>query len=132
MNDQAGVLFLDDDEDLRDSFTDLVRTVFDRDCRGISSYQDLVGLGPQALACALAILDINLGPEVPSGLDAYNWLRRRGFSGRIVFLTGHANSHPLVIEASRLGDAEVIAKPVSFEALSALLDDRVAQKEEHP
>ena len=31
MRDQAGVLFLDDDEDLRDTFADLVRTVFDRD-----------------------------------------------------------------------------------------------------
>jgi len=132
MRDQAGVLFLDDDEDLRDTFSDLVRTVFDRDCHGLGSYRELVALGDRALGCDLAILDINLGPEVPSGLDAYGWLRKHGFAGRIVFLTGHANSHPLVVEASHLGDAEVIAKPVSFEALSSLLERREAREEGRP
>ena len=132
MRDQAGVLFLDDDEDLRDTFADLVRTVFDRECHGLGSYRELVALGDRALGCDVAILDINLGPEVPSGLDAYAWLRRRGFGGRIVFLTGHANSHPLVVEASHLGDAEVIAKPVSFEALSSLLERREVREEGHP
>src|SRR4029077_4924973 len=98
MTSRSGVLFLDDDEDLRDTFTDLVRSVFDRDCHGLCSYRDLVTLGDRALGCGVAILDINLGAEAPSGLDAYGWLRRHGFSGRIVFLTGHANSHPLVME----------------------------------
>ena len=129
MTNRPGVLFLDDDEDLRDTFTDLVRTVFDRDCHGLRSYRDLVTLGDEALACGVAILDINLGPEAPSGLDAYGWLRRHGFSGRIVFLTGHANSHPLVVEASRLGDAEVVAKPVSFDALSSLLGSKETPQE---
>ena len=132
MRDQAGVLFLDDDEDLRDTFSDLVRTVFDRECHGLGSYRELIALGDRALRCDVAILDINLGPEVPSGLDAYGWLRKHGFAGRIVFLTGHANSHPLVVEASHLGDAEVIAKPVSFEALSSLLEHREAREEGHP
>jgi FixJ family two-component response regulator len=132
MRDQAGVLFLDDDEDLRDTFSDLVRTVFDRECHGLGSCRELIALGDKALGCDVAILDINLGPEVPSGLDAYGWLRRHGFAGRIVFLTGHANSHPLVVEASHLGDAEVIAKPVSFEALSSLLERREVREEGHP
>lgn len=132
MTNQPGVLFLDDDEDLRDTFTDLVRSVFDRDCHGLRSYRDLVTLGDQALDCGVAILDINLGPQAPSGLEAYNWLRRRGFSGRIVFLTGHANSHPLVVEASRLGDAEVVAKPVSFDALSSLLEGKDSREEARP
>lgn len=132
MRDQAGVLFLDDDEDLRDTFSDLVRTVFDRECYGLGSCRELIALGDKALGCDVAILDINLGPEVPSGLDAYGWLRRHGFAGRIVFLTGHANSHPLVVEASHLGDAEVIAKPVSFEALSSLLERREVREEGHP
>jgi FixJ family two-component response regulator len=132
MRDQAGVLFLDDDQDLRDTFSDLVRTVFDRECHGLGSCRELIALGDRALACDVAILDINLGPEVASGLDAYAWLRRRGFRGRIVFLTGHANSHPLVVQASHLGDAEVIAKPVSFEALSSLLEPREVRQEGHP
>jgi FixJ family two-component response regulator len=132
MSDRPGVLFLDDDEDLRETFSDLVRTVFDRVCYGLRSYRELVALGDRALACGVAILDINLGPDVASGLDAYAWLRRHGFDGRIVFLTGHANSHPLVLEASRLGDAEVLAKPVSFDALSSLLENREIGKDAHP
>jgi FixJ family two-component response regulator len=123
MGHQSDVLFLDDDEDLRTTFTDLVRTVFARECHGCSSENDMIALGDQALHCGVAILDINLGPQVPSGIDAYGWLRRHGFDGRIVFLTGHAASHPLVVEASRLGDAEVVGKPVSLDALTSLLDD---------
>jgi FixJ family two-component response regulator len=119
----TGVLFLDDDDDLRDTFTDLVQSVFDRDCLGCRSYDQLLALGDRALACGIAILDINLGPQAPSGLDAYMWLRRGGFTGRIVFLTGHANTHPLVVEATRLGDADVVAKPISSGMLRSLLEN---------
>jgi len=121
----SDVLFLDDDDDLRTTFADLVRTIFARECHGIGSHRDLVALGERALHCGVAILDINLGPESPSGLDAYGWLRRHGFEGRIVFLTGHAASHPLVIEARRLGDAEVVSKPVSLDRLTTMLEDGV-------
>jgi FixJ family two-component response regulator len=124
MDYHSDVLFLDDDEDLRATFTDLVRTVFERECHGCGSEHDLIALGDRALHCGVAILDINLGPQSPSGIDAYEWLRNHGFHGRIVFLTGHAASHPLVVEASRLGDAEVVGKPVSLDALTSLLDDR--------
>jgi FixJ family two-component response regulator len=126
----SDVLFLDDDEDLRATFADLVRTIFERECHGIRSYGDLMELGERALKCGVAILDINLGPQVPSGLDAYGWLRAHGFHGRIVFLTGHAASHPLVVEAKRLGDAEVIGKPVSLDALTSMLEDH-APADEH-
>ena len=124
MSHQSDVLFLDDDEDLRATFTDLVRTVFERECHGCGSEYDMIKLGDRALHCGVAILDINLGPQSPSGIDAYGWLRKHGFDGRIVFLTGHAASHPLVVEASRLGDAEVVGKPVSLDALTSLLEDR--------
>jgi len=122
----SDVLFLDDDEDLRATFADLVRTIFERECHGIRSYGDLLDLGERALRCGVAILDINLGPQAPSGLDAYGWLRKHGFDGRIVFLTGHAASHPLVVEAKRLGDAEVVGKPVSLDTLTSMLEDHVS------
>ena len=125
MGHPSDVLFLDDDDDLRATFIDLVRTIFARECHGIASHRELIALGERAIHCGVAILDINLGPEVPSGLDAYGWLRKHGFVGRIVFLTGHAASHPLVMEARRLGDAEVVSKPVSLVALTSLLEDGV-------
>jgi FixJ family two-component response regulator len=128
----SDVLFLDDDEDLRATFADLVRTIFERECHGIRSYGDLLDLGDRALKCGVAILDINLGPQVPSGLDAYGWLREHGFDGRIVFLTGHAASHPLVVEAKRLGDAEVVGKPVSLDTLTSMLEDHRSAPELAP
>jgi FixJ family two-component response regulator len=126
---QGGVLFLDDDDDLRTTFIDLVSSLFDRSCLGVRSYRDLVSRGESALACAIAILDINLGPDLPSGLDAYRWLRQRGFPGRIVFLTGHASSHPLVRRAHAIGDARIIAKPVSFDVIEMLLHEPDTSRE---
>jgi FixJ family two-component response regulator len=130
MGGACDVLFVDDDVVLRATFADLVRTIFERECHGIRSYRDLTDLGEQALHCGVAILDINLGPQAPSGLDAYGWLRKHGFGGRIVFLTGHAASHPLVVEAKRLGDAEVVGKPVSLDTLTSMLED-VRPAEQH-
>jgi hypothetical protein len=68
-----------------------------------------------------AVLDINLGPGEPTGVDAYHWLRSRGFSGRIIFLTGHAASHPLVREARLIGDAVVLEKPTGIDHLSSAI-----------
>src|SRR5262245_10728189 len=121
----SDVLFLDDDDDLRATFTELVRTVFERECHGLASHRDLIALGPRALHCGVAILDINLGPRVPNGIDSYGRLREHGFGGRIVFLTGHAASHPLVVEARQIGDAEVVSKPVNLVMLTSLLDDKM-------
>ena len=129
MGHPSDVLFLDDDDDLRATFADLVRTIFARECHGIGSQRDLIALGERALHCGVAILDINLGPQAPSGLEAYGWLRRHGFEGRIVFLTGHAASHPLVMQARRLGDAEVVSKPVSLDRLTTMLDETMFEEQ---
>ena len=68
-----------------------------------------------------AILDINLGRAEPTGLDAYRWLRSHGFAGRIIFLTGHARSHPLVQEAHLIGDATVLEKPAGMIQLESAI-----------
>jgi FixJ family two-component response regulator len=73
----------------------------------VGSYEELVALGEEAFGCGVAIIDINLGANRRSGIDAYAWLRSEGYTGRIVFLTGHASTHPLVVEAQRVGDAEI-------------------------
>ncbi len=118
----ARVIFLDDDPELRAVVVELFE-LLGVACDAIASVpelQDRLGGGSNG-SYDLAILDINLGPRVPSGLDAYRWLRERRFSGRIAFLTGHARSHPLVEEAHRLGDALVCAKPISLDALRRIL-----------
>ena len=119
------VLFVDDDDDLRGLFVEMVGVFLARRCVGLGSYEELVELGDDALRCRVAVLDINLGPNQPSGIDAYTWLRRRGYDGRIVFLTGHASSHPLVVEAHRLGDVEIFSKPIDPERMIAMLEESV-------
>ena len=118
------VLFVEDDDDLRELFVLLVAMLLERRSMGVSSYEELVALGEEALKCDAAILDINLGPNRRSGIDVYVWLRQQGYKGRIVFLTGHASSHPLVVEASRLGDAEIFTKPVEPDQIRALVEGR--------
>jgi CheY-like chemotaxis protein len=117
--DPLRVLFLEDSEDLRDVVVDLLE-LLGATCVAVASVDDLQHVErPQDYA--LAILDINLGADAPSGINAYAWLRRVGFEGRVVFLTGHAQNHPLVEAATRIGDASVYAKPVSAAQLRALI-----------
>jgi len=89
---------------------------------GVGSYEELTALGDDALGASVVILDINLGPDRRSGIDAYAWLRDQGYKGRIVFLTGHASSPPLVVEAQRIGDAEIFAKPIEPDRLRAIVE----------
>jgi DNA-binding response OmpR family regulator len=112
------VLFLDDDEDLREVVGDVLATM-GVVVEAIGSFDQLVSR--DATRFDLAVLDINLGPGTPSGIDAYRWLKDHRFGGRTVFLTGHARSHPLVAEALRLGDASVYDKPISAAEFRALV-----------
>jgi FixJ family two-component response regulator len=116
------VLYLEDNDDLRELVVELVTLVLKHRCVGVGSYEELAALGEEALGCSVAILDINLGPDRRSGIDAYAWLRDQGYKGRIVFLTGHASTHPLVVEAQRIGDAEIFSKPIEPDRLRAIVE----------
>jgi CheY-like chemotaxis protein len=115
------VLVLEDDEDLRSILCELL-SVVGADVRvSAGSLAELQHQRVEALGCGLALLDINLGAGVPSGLDACQWLRDNGFSGRTVFLTGHARSHPLVRQALELPHVQVLSKPVESKVLLSLV-----------
>jgi FixJ family two-component response regulator len=116
------VLFLDDDEDLRETLAEFVSSAFNRELLAVGSVAAMVELGERALECDCAILDINLGPDRPSGIEAFAWLARQGFRGRIAFLTGHGRSHPLVDRALRLGEACVLQKPITVAELEKLIE----------
>jgi CheY-like chemotaxis protein len=118
----AQVLLLEDDDDLRAVFDALLRTTCRIETLAIGSFDELVAQAAAALETKVALLDVNLGPGVPSGIDAYRWLRERGYGGKVRFLTGHARTHPLVQEACRLSDAAVLEKPVA----PALLEELAA------
>lgn len=116
------VLFLDDDDDLRDIAVELFGAM-GIICHTAATAAEVKNLfDAHGGAIDLALLDINLGRGQPSGLDVYRWLRGHGYAGRIAFLTGHGRSHPLVGDALRSGDASVFEKPVSPDGLRELLD----------
>jgi DNA-binding NarL/FixJ family response regulator len=117
------VLVLEDDADLRTILCELLSLSGADACVGAGSVGELQRKRVEALGCGLALLDINLGAGVPSGLDAYRWLKDNGFPGRTVFLTGHARSHPLVREALELTHVQVLSKPIESKVLLALVRD---------
>jgi len=123
VDNHSKVLILDDDPDLRDTLGEAITTFFKCSCVEAASYDDLVALGERALDCRLAILDVNLGPDRPSGVDAFEWLLAHGFQGRIAFLTGHARTHPAVQLASQLQHASIHQKPMSLDQFRLLLDE---------
>ena len=115
------VLVLEDDEDLRSILCELLSLSGADACVSVGSFEELRRNQVEGLGCGLALLDINLGAEVPSGLDAYRWLKDNGFSGRCIFFTGHARSHPLVREALELPNVQVLSKPIESQVLLSLV-----------
>ena len=73
------------------------------------------------LACSVALLDVNLGPGNPTGIDAYRWLVSHGFAGRLYFFTGHARGHPLLAEIEKFGAVQVLPKPIDTGKLMEVL-----------
>jgi DNA-binding response OmpR family regulator len=115
------VLLLDDDADLRMLVCELFVSE-GAGCVGVGSLDEMKTLGATGSYWDIAILDVNLGGGQPSGVEAYLWLREQSFSGRIVFLTGHARSFPGVAEAYALG-VTVLEKPVPISCLVSLLHE---------
>ncbi len=117
----AAVLFVDDDEDLREVMPDILVRIGVQRVITASSLSHVQSMRDDALACQVAILDINLGAGQPTGVGVFEWLKHQGFAGRIVFLTGHASSDPRVQEAASIVDATVVAKPLTVNELRELL-----------
>jgi FixJ family two-component response regulator len=111
------IFVLDDDADIRDTMCAVIENLLAVPCVTASSVAEMAREPGRVLQCRVAILDINLGPDEPSGLDAYRWLCDQDYRGAILFLTGHAKTHPLVDAANRLGHARVLEKPVGLGAL---------------
>jgi ActR/RegA family two-component response regulator len=121
------LLFVDDDEDLRETIRETATCLGFERCVVASSIAEIVQQRADALCCSVAILDINLGWNVPSGVDVYHWLQNAHFAGRIVFLTGHGADDPRVQDAARLGDVKILTKPIGIAEIGALASDVVAK-----
>jgi FixJ family two-component response regulator len=115
------ILVLDDDADLGLVMCELLGSSPDAQCVAYRSLEELTSHADEVLGCDVAILDVNLGPGEPNGIEARDWLTSHGFEGRTVFLTGHARDHPLVQLACRDGGVPVLEKPVDASTLSTLV-----------
>jgi DNA-binding NtrC family response regulator len=116
------VLIVDDSEDLVESLATALELCLDARVVKATSLAEVQAQRDAALSCDLAIVDINLGPEVPSGLDVHRWLTESSFKGRIVFFTGHARNHPLVKQALRISGVKTYDKPMPVAAILALVE----------
>jgi DNA-binding NtrC family response regulator len=109
------VLLVDDSPD----FLEVMQMLLDRVGVEVVTAKSLAEVAAQHArldALTLAILDVNLGPGEPSGIDVHDWLRDHDIHCRVVFLTGHAADHPLV-RAAALADSDVMEKPIESKRL---------------
>jgi FixJ family two-component response regulator len=119
-DDMTNVIVLDDDQDIRVMLCEIFRLLGAKSCSEFGSVEELKEQPDVSVGSDLAILDVNLGAGVPSGTDACQWLLEHGYRGKIVFLTGHAKTHPMVKKAAQTG-AQVLEKPTSVGVLADLL-----------
>ncbi len=106
------ILVVDDNEHIVELLRIMVEEVCDMEAVTASNMGAVETKSVDALNCSLAILDINLGENEPSGIDVYKWLLENDFKSPTYFLTGHARSDPRVIEAARMGKAKILSKPI--------------------
>lgn len=112
------ILICDDDPDIAEVLGEFFQ---DHGCPCVltHSLDEVVARGREALGCDLAIVDVNLGGNRPSGVDVFRWLQHERFGGSFVFLTGHAGTSSMLDGARKLG-VPILAKPVAAETLLAL------------
>ena len=107
----ARIVFLDDSEDLRELVPILIESLLGEKCRSFCILMEFEDYTEEVLHARVAILDINLGPNVPDGVEAFRWLMKHGFQGKVLFFTGHARTNPQVALAEKNGVA-ILEKPV--------------------
>jgi FixJ family two-component response regulator len=120
-NGKRCVLIVDDDEDLRETLGDVLASL-DTCSVKAGSLRDVEHRSVDLASCFLALLDINLGPNQPSGLDVCAWLIAHDFPGHIVFMTGHAAGYPLVSDARAMRGVAILQKPIDLGIIAGMID----------
>src|SRR5215831_4848845 len=115
------VLFVDDSRDMCEVMEALCQSLPEVECICVNSMSAVQERAAQVLRTSLAVLDVNLGPGEPSGVEIYRWLKGRNYRGKIVFLSGHARTDPHVEEAATISGVDFFQKPLPFEQIEALI-----------
>jgi DNA-binding NtrC family response regulator len=117
----AKVLIVDDDQDLRLVLQEFV-SLLGGSAVVAASLEEVRSQREEVLSSTLAIVDINLGPNAPTGVAVVAWLRSQGYGGNIVFLTGHGSDDPQVVEAAHITRSRLLEKPLDPSQLALVLD----------
>ena len=115
------VLFVDDSCDICQVIEVMCQSLPEVECVCVTSMSAVLERASQVLRTGLAILDVNLGPGEPSGVEIYRWLKGQNYRGKIVFLSGHARTDPQVEEAARISGVDFFQKPLGFGQLESLI-----------
>lgn len=122
---ESKVAFLDDNNELRNLLVNLIETAIHVKCLGLGNFEEFIQHQNEVLKTQVAILDIELGANQPSGVDAYNTLTANGYKGKVFFLTGHGKAHPLVQKAA-LSGAVIWEKPMRASSIISTLKQTLA------
>jgi len=106
------VYVIDDDRDVRDSISFMLRT-HDIVSRTFASAQDFIEAQPD-LAPGRILLDVQM-PKM-SGLEVLGFLKERGCDWPVVMMTGHGEGD-VGTRAIRLGARDFIEKPFDVDLL---------------
>ncbi len=109
---EPGVTIIDDDDDIREALTGLLRSVGLR-VRSFASVQEFRAAGGMERAGCL-ILDIRLPGR--SGLDFYDELLAEHLRIPVIFISGHADV-PMSVRAMKAGAVEFLTKPLRHQDL---------------
>jgi two-component system, LuxR family, response regulator FixJ len=113
----ASVFLVDDDDELRESLTDVIRLAG----LSVESYASAesfrLQVDTQRAGCL--VLDVRL-PKV-SGLELQRVLKESGACWPIIFLTGVADAR-VAVEAMKLGALDFLIKPVHEQSLLDCID----------
>jgi FixJ family two-component response regulator len=116
----ARIVFLDDNQDLRELVRDILESALKVECTCFASVMEFTKHAEEVLRARVAILDINLGSNVPSGMDAFHWLTKQGFQGKVVFFTGHARMY-LQAALDDGSGPEILEKPADLNKLISVV-----------
>ena len=113
MNDENALVFVvDDDQSVRESLGDLIRST-GIDAKLFASAQEFLASSRPAVPSCL-VLDVQL-PGL-SGLDLQQELAKQNIQIPIIFITGHGNI-PMSVRAMKAGAIEFLTKPFRDEDL---------------
>jgi FixJ family two-component response regulator len=116
------VYVVDDDADVRDSLSRLLRSVgMDAQCFAtVAAFLE----APRADRCACLLLDVRL--QGTSGLELQDQLNRDGNAIPIIFMTGHGDI-PMTVRAMKGGAIDFLAKPFREQDLLDALHNALAR-----